>query len=1241
MVRHLLISSFCFVLNVSAFAQYTQIGNGGFSNANFGPFRTDTFSSYYSRFAMIYPASTLGDLAHGDKINALAFQHNSFDTMRGTGLVKIYIRSTNKADFGTAALNWAAESRNGMTLVFSGDPYTLRKTSPGKVLFRFNQVNDYLWDTTGAGTNLEVLVHYEQSTKQDAPFDWLIESSFYVPGFVSANESKYLYGQPTAGMDSITIFSSLIKPTLTIYYPRYSADLEVVRMYSLGTVPILMKTPDSIKVVINNVGKDTQFNKKIRLEVSGVNAFLDSLILDSIAPFDQKFVYFTKYNPINIGTETLKVSVPKDSTISNDTLLKMRKVSYNIYSHSDPFGTSSGGIGFNGSTGDFLAKFYVQGSSYINQIKVDFSVSGNKFQLGVWKDDGPNNRPGTILFMSDTSTTVNGTFIMPVLPKIQVSGGYFVGIRQTTNTNVGFSFQYEIPIRPHSFYFAAPASDTNWVPFSPGFNFNFNIQPRLQVANDIAVSEIVSPVDGDSILYSVADSIPLRAKIINYGFQNQGNFLVRMEVLNRFSQQIFLKETITSLNADQTDTLNFGKLSLYNLGRFTARVTVLLSTDSVPDNNIKSASFDLIKNRDVGVNRIFYPTGSDSFDLNRDSFQAVIKINNYGSIAMNGFKVRGDLINNDGKVLDSDEFTISLGANLDVIRTFKYMRLTEPGNITFRAYTLLPFDSFPVNDTAKVTIYSRKVDDVSILTVVIPKAQKHALGGSLKPLVTLRNDGLKNKDSIYVFATIYGANNSVLYRDTILKSLNKLSIGQVQFKDFVKDSIGDYILEARAYIAEDQWRINDTLKQYFSVVTGNDLKFLNLLSPQGAIPVGSFASAPKLVILNNGFNAINGASVSMDIVNQSNVTVYSDTTLVSLDTLQQDTMSFKNLTFNSLGDYYIRVVNNWPLEQKPGKLDTLLTSYITRYQSDLEISKHILPTPNDTLEYNQSIKPSVQVVNRGLDTILNRGVAFTLVNKDGNVIYKDTAYVAKLAPNGTATLTASFVYSATSFGTFNYQTNLVSMDGNPSNDSLTTSYLVIKRADVSAATIVAPAIGTSVIKKNLVKPQLRVTNEGVDDLVDIVVNCRGFLNATPVYLSSTTVSLASGASQVIDFDSSLTLNSAGTVVLAFSVAHPFDQFIFNDSLFRTITFIDNVSVRSLYNRGTLVYPNPFTNTISIDAKSTIRSIRIMDMTGSLIYTTNMVLGQSISIPLEAVAGSYLLELELEHGIERYPIIKEK
>ena len=208
MIRHYFNLCLLFFSTVISFGQYTKIGSGGFASGNFGPLRTDTSAAYYSRFAFIYPEATLTNLKHGDSISAISFFHRSFDSMRGNCNMKIFLKSTNQSDFGANSLNWSAESRNSTIKVFDGNPKNLISNSPQEVFFKLDK--PYGWDTAGGKRHLEVLVEYSQKMNQVGTMNWFVESSFYVPGFISANESKYLYGSSTNGMDSMTTFSSSV-----------------------------------------------------------------------------------------------------------------------------------------------------------------------------------------------------------------------------------------------------------------------------------------------------------------------------------------------------------------------------------------------------------------------------------------------------------------------------------------------------------------------------------------------------------------------------------------------------------------------------------------------------------------------------------------------------------------------------------------------------------------------------------------------------------------------------------------------------------------------------------------------------------------------------------------------------------------------------------------------------------------------------------------------------------------------
>ncbi len=1228
---------------ITSKAQYTQVGNGGFSSPTYGPMTSDTTTPFYSRHAYIYPSGSIISLQHGDSISALGFKHNSFDTLAGNCNFKIYVKNTSNADFGASSLNWVAETRNGMTLVYDGNPKTSIGSSPGDAIFKFNQGGKYTFDTTGNATNFQILVEFKQNANQVASIPWYCESSFYVPSFVSGNETKYIRGSGLSGMDSMTLFSSSIKPTLTIFHPKDGVDLEALNVYSLGTVPILMIRPDTVKAIIRNVGNKTAYNHKVYLDVSGANTQLDSIRIDSILPFEKKLIYFGDYKPANQGAESLKVKIDTDSNTLNNESVKNRIVNYNVYSHADPFTGNSGGIGFNGSTGDFVAKFYVDGTSYINQIKVDFSSVGRVFQLGVWNDDGPGGLPGTELFMSDTSYSTAGTFIMSVLPRIQVGGGFYIGIRQAGSINVGFSFQYERPVRPHTFYFTAPAGDSIWTPFSPGYDFNFNIQPRLQVANDLAILDILSPVDNDTIKYDNNDSLDMIARVINYGYANQSLFSVKMEVLSRFNQVVYSSSKLISLSAGDTADVTFDKFSKYNLGEFTARAQVDLNIDSVQDNNSKEVKFYLVKDHDVAVDIVYEPSQNDSFEIGKDGFWPAARIINYGIKDQINFPVKLELVNQDNQVVHSETQIKSLAAGLSEIITFDSVYLFGDGSFVLRVFTDLDIDSFRINDTTKVIIYAKKSHDVKILSIIRPVDEsRFVLNSKFRPFINYRNEGLKDEDSTYFYTSIIDQNKNVLYTDTVLQSTSFFSTGQVLFKDFNCDSVGEYTYSIICFIKEDQVRLNDTMQSIFSVNTSNDLQIEEILSPSEVYEVEREAIYPEIIVRNNGLNVVQNAPIELSIANQLNTEHYLDTVYVSLKAFEADTFNFsKDLTFNELGDYFVSCSNVWSGEESPNELDSLSSTYITRYGKDLAVMLHNEPADNDSSEIFTRINPKLTVTNFGLDTLKNIAVIAQFYDNQQIAVYTDTMELDVLAPKRSNTFTSQKEWTALP-GQYKFISSSRFKDDNDANDGLETGFVITKSVDIKLDSIEAPKAGERLRINRMYKPGLYLINDGLYDTDNIVVRAEIFVGANSIYAKSKIIELGHKQDTLLYFDSLLMHNGIANASAVFSVSKIGDVLASNDTLVSNFEFVDGSFTKNVVDAVSKVYPNPATNIVYVKSKRGIVGYKLYDFNGKSLK--NELINNKLQVSIDFAqynSGTYILVLEYQDFFETHTVLKAK
>ncbi|MBI3233572.1 MAG: T9SS type A sorting domain-containing protein, partial [Bacteroidetes bacterium] len=275
----------------------------------------------------------------------------------------------------------------------------------------------------------------------------------------------------------------------------YTSDATVVTVYTMGRLPVGEGNPHIISASVKNVGVATMNNFKVYLTVSGANSYTDSATITSLAAGASINVDFNQHEYANIGTNTVSVSVAADQNTANDTKTATLKTTANSYNYGDFSLAPTGGVGFNGGTGDFIAKFKVADSTYINQISVYFNTGNDTVQIGIWSMDSTTKKPSTNLWTSAKFKAPVGPALKVLdVPNILVKGGaFFCGVRQVLTTNIGFAYQTEAPIRDSTFYFASPTGSTTWNDFAPNNPFKFMIEPRYQLADDVGGTDMISP----------------------------------------------------------------------------------------------------------------------------------------------------------------------------------------------------------------------------------------------------------------------------------------------------------------------------------------------------------------------------------------------------------------------------------------------------------------------------------------------------------------------------------------------------------------------------------------------------------------------------------------------------------------------------------------------------------------------------------------------------------------------------
>ena len=267
-------------------------------------------------------------------------------------------------------------------------------------------------------------------------------------------------------------------------------DASVTNVYSMGSLPKGYGDPHAVRARVYNGGAFTMTSFNVTMNITGANTFSDVQTIASLAPGASTIVTFAGFNPANTGINTITVSVPNDDVNSNNSASWDQDVTANIYSYKNPLQSNFGGVGFNSATGDFVGKFAASSnfgnSDTINEVQVEFTTTGQSYQIGIWAADGVGGIPGTLLYTSPTYTTATGGPQIKAIPNIVVSGDFYVGARQTGTTNIGFAYQAEIPVRNQTFYFTSPSGAGAWQDFSQPANpaanpFRFSIQVRFEV----------------------------------------------------------------------------------------------------------------------------------------------------------------------------------------------------------------------------------------------------------------------------------------------------------------------------------------------------------------------------------------------------------------------------------------------------------------------------------------------------------------------------------------------------------------------------------------------------------------------------------------------------------------------------------------------------------------------------------------------------------------------------------------
>ena len=1227
-------------------AQIIELGTGFYTNSNSaGPINSSALVSPVSRYAYIFPQSLVASLVHGDTIISLDFLRNAGDTLIDNCNMKIFMRMTLNTSYGTKNINWVNQSKAlGMQKVYDQNP---KNDVGNKNTWVRIPLNTAFVVDTFFGKNLEILVEFTQSGTASTNMFWSYEDRNTVFGYAT-NQCKYFKGSGGVLSDTTRV-SADFHPSIKINFPRRNVDASIVKVYSLGKLPVPLGNPDTVRAIIKNLGK-RKFNiQKVYIISKGANKLIDSAYY-TLNVSETKIINLPLLAPTKLGLDTIIVRIAKDEDSSANEGISYRINTTNIYSYKDPTQPLVGGIGFNPPApgqpfgGDFVAKFYSNSTKNINQITVNFSGASQKFKLGIWKANGPGGVPGTNVWTSDTLTTAPN-FITPVLPPVTVKESFYVGVRQIFPQNVGFGYQEEDPVRSGTFYYAAPMGDTNWVDFAPDAPFKFAIEPRIQADDDVA--PINAAFTKDTISLLTVKTMAPKATIINYGVNNQTTpFNVTMNI-SRYGSQVYSSTKQDTLGSLRKHTITFDSTFLpTQSGNYDITVITKLGKDQMKDNDTLKKVLVVANYRDVGIGSLFDPDIYTDYEQFIDSVYPIANIQNFGLDAIGPFNVTVQVLDATKRVLYTDTKSTSLTSGSSNLVVFNTYPCSVRGKLTFRIFTQYLGDTRKKNDTLSVVFNVVRSNDVAVTNAIYPKKNQVITPPATAKFINLELENfgdLNQANPFNVYCKILYQNNLVYYDSTNVNSFIGTTTNMF-FKKFAPVNKGYYQLLCYSALPNDQIKKNDTLQFPFAYGLPDDVASTLATPLFGSKLELKKVYAPKVTVINNGSNSQKTPFAIDFRVNQNLTNIYSSVKTMTIDSGQTKTISFDSaLVLPDTGFYEVIVYTSLGKDFDKTN-DTLKGRYKGVKYYDVGVSAVNYPVLSDTLLVNVStVNPIITIKNYGDSLIKTRfSTNVKIINTATKVVLYnqtlDTAFKTNAAIQLTFPKSAKFTKSQAL--SIIAQTNYLN-DQYVKNDSAFANSQVEVWYDAMAQSIDLPInLATYTSKSNSVQPVMTLKNNGLKVLtgakmqliikqVDSVTNLE-----TTIYLDSVSVSkLNAGAGSVVNTNNLLDFSkqSPGLYKCYLTAISSNDQDLSNNALQSRFRIMESVGLRVTLFSTLSVYPNPTSRMVMINlSQPTWNSeARLFDLNGKCVLTQAIDQQDNVLDLSYFANGVYFLEVNNE------------
>ena len=469
---------FTFNFNGTAFTQFVLNTNGLIRLGSAGPSSVAAFPPFAQA-----PESGPVSGTNAADVNLLA--PFNLDLGPGTaGGTEYRVVTTGTAPNRVCTIQWANVADKPQTAA-AGIPVVitaqLANFSFQAKLYETTNIVEFVYGTATAGTGTAAAKYAAVGIKGSVPAASVLATKGSSAGWATATFLAGPYQAPAVA-NAHNVRQTFLPDAGRTYRfaPTPNNDASVAAIYTLGKLASPAALPHAVQAVVTNSGLTAQTNLDVTLSVTGANTFTDTKRLASLAPGASATVTFASYPAtLALGTNSLTVTVPADGNNTNNTATYGQLVTADRVSYTNPAAPATGGIG-NGNF-IFASKYTLAAASAISDVVLTFAPAGGTttntapFQLVIYDASGASGLPGRLLYTSATQsrTTAGGATTLTV-PNVAVPAAFFIGVKETSATNVALSYQNEAPIRAGTFYFSADGA--SWSDFAPLNPFRLAIE---------------------------------------------------------------------------------------------------------------------------------------------------------------------------------------------------------------------------------------------------------------------------------------------------------------------------------------------------------------------------------------------------------------------------------------------------------------------------------------------------------------------------------------------------------------------------------------------------------------------------------------------------------------------------------------------------------------------------------------------------------------------------------------------